>query len=229
MISKPVIACMLWGSWGNNWAGEYVVRLYNMIRKNITVPFDFVCFNDKFNATGEIQYIKMPDFVTEELSLNLPKFYIHSYLDEFIGRRIFLFDLDTIIVNNIDDLLSYDGYFCGIEPFAPKNKNKYLAGGMMSFISGTTTWFWDMVIDDPEYWAENSNGGKERMILPELENQSDEVFDRWQRLYPGKLVSYKRHCKKNDRIPKGASIIAFHGLPRPHQVRNLTIVRKYWR
>ena len=36
---------------------------------------------------------------------------------------------------------------------------------------------------------------------------------RWQKVLPDHIVSYKVHCKKG--VPKGASVVCFHGKPRP--------------
>lgn len=37
----------------------------------------------------------------------------------------------------------------------------------------------------------------------------------WQDDYPGKIVSYKVHCKHGP--PEGAAVICYHGKPRPHE------------
>ena len=41
------VACM---KWGDKYGPEYVNRLYNMVERNTTLPFKFICFTD--NADG---------------------------------------------------------------------------------------------------------------------------------------------------------------------------------
>lgn len=43
-------------------------------------------------------------------------------------------------------------------------------------------------------------------------------FDRWQHVLPGAVVSYKVHSRSNGgKLPAGASVVCFHGNPRPWQ------------
>lgn len=37
----------------------------------------------------------------------------------------------------------------------------------------------------------------------------------WQDDFPGKVVSYKVHCKNG--LPEGAAVVCYHGKPRPHE------------
>ena len=49
-------------------------------------------------------------------------------------------------------------------------------------------------------------------------------YDYLQDDFPGKLVSYKADCLNKEtgkvNIPAGASIVCFHGKPRPHTITN---------
>ena len=42
-IMKYTVACM---KWGNKYGPDYVNKLYNMAKRNLTLPFTFVCFTD---------------------------------------------------------------------------------------------------------------------------------------------------------------------------------------
>ena len=53
------VACM---KWGDKYGPEYVNRLYNMVERNTTLPFKFICFTD--NADGllpEVSVRPLPD------------------------------------------------------------------------------------------------------------------------------------------------------------------------
>ena len=69
--------------------------------------------------------------------------------------------------------------------------------------------------------------GDQEFIYPIVKRSMDYVQD----LYPNREVSYKKHCfsKQNGiNIPEDASIVCFHGNPRPHKVDS-PIIHKHWR
>jgi hypothetical protein len=47
--------------------------------------------------------------------------------------------------------------------------------------------------------------------------------------FPSKIVSFKRHCSTSQgtKIPPNASIICFHGYPRPHSVLD-PCIKLHW-
>jgi hypothetical protein len=63
--------------------------------------------------------------------------------------------------------------------------------------------------------------------------------DIWQEKYPEKIISYKVNIQGKNRFnpswPKlngsleTASIVYFHGNPRPHVVKNLNWMREHWK
>lgn len=209
--NKPVILCMLWGKWGGTNSIQYVKILRNMVARHTTIEYDFYCITDRDMDIEGVNTIKMPEEVAT-WHFNIPKFYMHKTHEELKGRRILFFDLDTIIVNNIDQYLQYDGELCAIRPFNPRNYNISTPGGVLGFENGNTEWIWNAVCSKPEYWADKASG-KERLILSALED--GHTWDRWQDLFPNTLVSYKKHVLTGEDV-SAASIVAFHGDPRPH-------------
>ena len=230
-IFKPVVLCMLWGKWGGQNPLEYVYKLKNMVGRNTTIEHDFMCLNDFEESYRDgIHFVKMPGEATD-MPLNLPKFYMHQ-APELLGKRIIFFDLDMIIVSNIDVYLKYNGYFAGIEPFNPRRKNDYISGGILGFSGGTTNWLYERVKENPQGWANKTQGGKERFVLAELEKESAVLFDRWQRILPKDymVISYKRHIVQRNYFPKQTNVIAFHGNPRPHELPRKNRIKKlYWK
>lgn len=225
---KSVVMCMLWGLWGGEYADQYVSKLYRMVRRNTSVDFDFICLCDRpiRCRDSNIHILPIPPHITK-WQFNLPKTYLHYPFEELKGRQILFFDLDTIIVGNIDHFLNYRGSLCGIEPFAPNNRGKHIGGGVLSFECGAYRGIFTAVEANPVQWAKKTQGGKERLLLKDFEEQYD-GYNYWQKLHPSHVVSFKRHCKRNN-IPTDARIIAFHGIPKPHEVIKNRIVRKYWR
>ena len=68
---------------------------------------------------------------------------------------------------------------------------------------------WEAWIENPDRIMSKYRGDGE--FLRDL--WTDYRF--WQDDYPGKVVSFKVHCKFD--TPKDASVICYHGKPRPHE------------
>lgn len=225
MKNKPVIVCMLWGAWGGTNPIQYVEKLRNMVARHTTIDYDFYCITDRHLGLEGVNEITLPNYITK-WRFNLPKFYMHAEHEQLKGRRVLFFDLDMVLVGNIDDFLLYDGYLCTILPFQKKNHAISTPGGILSFVGGETAWIWETINFNPVYW-ERVTGGKERLILNQLEPH--EKWDRWQNLLPGQLISYKRHVL-NNADSHDVRVIAFHGEPRPHiAAKQSTYINKNWK
>lgn len=228
------VAMMYWGSWGGNrkLAGAYVRNLTRMVRENLSVQFKVVCFVDSVDdleRVERVEYRLIPQSVLK-WRLNLPKLYLHHPDNGMVGT-VLAFDLDTVVVGALLDFAKcgVDGCVCGIRPFNPKNQNKgWLPGGVLKFEAGKWVDLFNEVASKPVKWA-NRTQGKERFIYSRLLDDQQKMY--WQDVLPGQLISYKRHCKKRGgfdgsgrfkpNIPQGARIIAFHGTPQPHMLKEI--------
>lgn len=112
-LEKKYVICL---KWGNKYSSEYVNRLYSMVKRNLTIDYEFVCFTE--NRAGIDPHIR-----TEPLP-NLPvtgwwyKVWFLSNELPFKGTALFL-DLDLIVFRNIDNLFTYkpEKDFCIIRDF----------------------------------------------------------------------------------------------------------------
>ncbi len=212
-----IVACLNAG----NYAGRgqrYVEGLHRMVRRHLTVPHRFVCFTDDEAAYAEgIELRGLPHGGLKgwmnKLSLFKPDVFCPS-------ERVVYFDLDSFIVGNIDFLADYQERFAMLGPFFV-NVAPIFAGlqsGVMAWRGG---------FGATEIWAPfaaagfpNTVGGDQRFI-----NDLHLGPERLQQLFPGKFASYKGHCM--DGVPAGVAVVAFHGLPRPHQAGGWA--RQVWR
>ena len=117
------------------------------------------------------------------------------------GDRVLYFDLDTVITDSIDDIAAYDGYFAALRDFYRPND---LGSGVMAWEAGTVDKIYDRWVElgKPELM-----GGDQQwiyMMMPDAVRLQD--------VYPGKFASYKIGNIEN------ASVVCFHGKPRPHEV-----------
>jgi hypothetical protein len=218
--------CFLWGDWGKPYSVKYVNNLCLMLLLHYKGDFDLTCITDRkptdFHVLVKTQDIQYYD-PTKYGSRNFPKFIIFNPEFRLEGEkpeRVVVIDLDSYIIDdsfkNIID--SYQGDFCGIKPFRPEND--HVGGGLLSvnLKSDTAKKIWNAFVENKDEY-DTLFDGKERLVFKKLID--DGVIprgDRWQELFPGKLVSYKRHVRKlRGKFPAGSCFVAFHGNPRPHQ------------
>jgi len=187
--------------WGDAYSPKYVNNLYNMIRLNTTKQFNFYCFTE--NPKDLYQEIKIID-LPSDLTGWWGKLYMFKKGLFNEGERIVFFDLDTIIVDNIDDILSYDGEFAILRDFYRSNG---YGSGVMAWKVGFGHHIWENwnILNRPML-----PGGDQEFI-----EQQVKVADLWQDLYPSKIQSFKQNNNENFPDIK-ANVICFHGQPKPH-------------
>lgn len=112
------------------------------------------------------------------------------------------FDLDTVITGALDDIINYQGKFAVLRDFY-----RYYGYG-----SGVMIWRGDL----SHIWESWDIAGR-----PEVPG-GDQAWleqvcepEHLQDIFPGRFASYKVHAQ--EAIPKGTSVVCFHGIPRPHQ------------
>lgn len=192
---------------------EYVNRLRDQVRRNLKLKHRFYCITD--DAASEYRAVCKPAAFPgwwEKIRLFKPGMFQP-------GRVLFL-DLDTIIVGDITDIVEgYKGDFATLHDFW---RPAGLGPAVMLWESGWGHFIYQEWAaeghpqTDPrgdQAWLENLNQGRMRKEVDILQD-----------LYPGRFVSYKSSCTQA--VPAGASVVCFHGKPRPHEVGGW--VSQYW-
>lgn len=222
------VCCVLWG---DKFSEDYVHHLKAGVERNSTVQHKFVCYSDR--KIKDIEVIPLIDGMVgwwNKLQL----------FDGRITGRVVYLDLDTLITNNIDWLLEYDGDFAGIEDLGCINAHQphlrgKLQSGVMAWNSEDMIW----VFTEFKFLrnrAMNTFRGDGEYL--------DSVIPKYKRVllqnkYPDQIKSYKYQV-----YPKNVgevSIICFHGRPSIIQSMNETVktsistykpqewVSEYWR
>lgn len=208
-MKEPVtFACV---KWGTLYGPEYANILFDMIRRNMREdqPFRLVCFTDDSTGLDErIEICSLPVGMTGWWN----KLYLFSgWFGE--DELVIFFDLDTVIIGPVDELANYQGRFAQLEDFYQTTKT---ASGVMLFRGCHDVWDAYVEAGMPQDLEGGDPVFLER-VIPKI--------DRLQDLYPGMFVSYKAHAQRA--IPTDASVVCFHGFPRPHQVDDQW-VRDIW-
>lgn len=192
-LGDELIVCCVMVKNYEGMGADYVNILHRAVTKNLTVPHRFVCFTD------------IPHGIEcETRPIEGDGWYAKLFLfKEFTQGRVIFFDLDTLIVGNIDYLADYTGEMAMLRNFySPAN----YGSGVMLWRGG----FGHHITD--AYVAEGCPdipGGDQVYI--ERHTRADLL----QELFPGQVISYKVHAA--NAIPANSSVVCFHGFPHPHQ------------
>jgi len=129
----------------------------------------------------------------------------------FTGRCLYL-DLDSVIVGGLDPLVYRKGAVHLTDWGWARNVH---AGG---------TLVWDAEIEGRRIWEAYTP-----QVPGNYENDQEWMTSLgvWEPL-PAHLVrSYRYHCKAG--VPEGASVIAHHGKPKPHELPPQHWIHEHWR
>ncbi len=219
-LMDPVnIVCM---KWGPKYGPEYVNILYHMVKRNLTLPFRFICCTE-FSAGIEngIEVKPLPRFREPE---GLAAVYCGAWrklalfdkkLYDLQGKLLFL-DLDVVIVGNIDCFFTYSDKLAIIENWSQPGR---LIGQASAFC-----------FEIGKYYQLLEKYQKHQEDV--LKNNRTEQFYITRELGPGNFnffpadwcKSFKMHCLPGGilnsfitptKMPENARIIVFHGSPKP--------------
>lgn len=196
---------------GNKYNPAYVYALRDMVAEYLTIPHEFKC----------ISTLHLPGIFTVKPFVPYQGWW--SKMNLFaprmaIGPSLY-FDLDVAICGSLDYLVDYTKHTFA----APANWAQSGWGGIQSSVmawSGNWTRPLDAIMP---LWPDRYINGAGHTILGGKSFWGDQEFlwdllgDDWVRI--PRICSYKYHCREGS-IPKDASVITFHGPPKPIEVRD---------
>jgi FkbM family methyltransferase len=218
------VACV---RWGEKYSAEYVERLHDMVRRNLPAGFRgrFVCFTDRPQDLAHLAGVELAPLPSgakgwwNKFALFAP--------DAFPkGDRVWFFDLDTVITGPLETLFSYPGSFAILRDVY---RHEGWQSSVMSWIAGSllTDAIHEIAQAELAKYGDSIDqvypGGDQQLIermwehfLPLHMKGAPWPPDILQPMFPGVLRSYKVDCVW--KVPKGTSVVFFHGHPRPHEV-----------
>ena len=223
---------------GTKYGPEYVNKLKYMIKRHTTVPFNFFCFTEQTQGLdNDVTVISLPNDIRFSGWWWKPYVFKEGLFPS--GTVNFFIDLDMVIVNNIDKLLTYmPNEFVGLQDLGRvfgQNLNK-LGSAILKWNANTHTDIWNTLDKTPSI-AQRFRGDQDYL----WHYQKDKIKfypETWIRSYKWEIrsrselvrINGKLNFKeiKNPPINPETSILAFHGSPDPHEVLDPVIVNN-WR
>lgn len=208
------VACVL--KTGPEYTVRHVLALHAGISRYLEVPHRFVCLTDCGAVGGQV--LIRAGIEPIPLKHRWPGWWskLELFRPGLFTGPVFYADLDTIFVGPIDDLvLGHD--FTVLRSFWTERPPTRIGSGLMAW-------------SNPEGMAllyERFRSQPQRAIAEFVttERWGDQGFitvhsprrwEHWQEKHPGRIFSYKLHVlKAAGVVPEGASIICYHGQPRP--------------
>lgn len=229
-------ACVIHGT-GYDW--QYVERLYNMLSRNLPQGIRFHVYTEHDRSVPP----HMVKHILDDWGIGGPKrswWYKMQLFDarHHVGNLLY-FDLDTMIVNDLRWITELSTeHFWTIRDF------RYLQHPCSSMNSSMMWWnvskfahVWHDFCREPRDLIIRRYHGDQDYLNVAITHQYKRFWDdqhfqswRWQCQEGGYDFPRRRHRAPGApaQVDPAASVIVFHGQPKPHQIRD-PIVEAHWR
>ena len=134
---------------------DYVSKLYRSLKRNSTVPFEFICLSDTNDIEADVilPYNHNSDIKKHWHKL---KFFSPQFGGQKLGDDIIIMDIDQVITNNVDDLIGFPVKENELVSYGQWwDNNLRLNGGFYKFKSGSLKKIWNDFALNPEFWQLN--------------------------------------------------------------------------
>jgi hypothetical protein len=201
---------------GGDFTPEHVLWLQDQVRDHLTIPYEFVCLSN----------IQFSGVYCVPLTKGWPGWWSKIELFRHDFGRAFFMDLDTVIVGSLDEMAGHDHQFTALQSLSGEPVRS-LASGVMAWRGPRRDLYQAFKARADHHIAtcnRKGNWGDQGFIHHHVDR-----WDAWQDLFPGQIVSFKTHLKRTLPPPDGASIVCFHGKPRPWESNAAWLDRKYFK
>ena len=227
-VPEPVnVICI---KWGNAYSAEDVNKLFHsVVRYTFFHQVNFYCFTDDSKGLDKeiiVKPLPVLNVAPEDNKYAYKKEagLCDDHLGGLTGKRVFFFDLDSLIVGALDSFFAYPqgDKFYTINDWKHrrgKKANKVGQASCYSWVVGTLGYVKKYFEEHPkEMVARYYTASQEYLSAKVIEKEGKLNFwpDNW-------FKSYRFHCMPNPllrwfvtpRLPKvkGLKMVAFHGLP----------------
>lgn len=224
---KNYVVCL---KHGTKYGADYVNTLYNMVKRHLTLPFEFVCFTeDPTDLNPLIRVEALPNINSAhgwwyKMAMFNPDLPIK-------GNLLFI-DLDVIIFKNIDRLFTYEpNKFCIIRDFnrsLRKDWSKFNSS-VFRLRTGQFPAIWKDFTDNSQSMISRHHGDQDVIYYYISKMPKSFLFwpDEWIQSYKWEMRDRRKLVRNKDGsrnfaqsedpvIKPQTSIAVFHGQPFPH-------------
>jgi hypothetical protein len=224
---------------GTKYSAEYVNKLYNMVQRNCTLEYEFVCLtDDAADLNPNIRTIELPGGISGWWC----KPYMFSRELPLQGTILYM-DLDVVIAGNIDKLFTYQPtHWCTIRDFtrAMRPDWKKYNSSVVRFKTGQLHNVWEDYQKDQINIQRRLHGDQDWLYEATRKNQAMLYPDSW-------ILSWKWEVRRSKEFDFGSAkgqrkfrhienvrprveccVTVFHGDPNPHNCEDPWVVDN-WR
>lgn len=209
---------------GDKYDSDYVNILHNMVKKYITIPFDFICLTEKTQGlSNEIKIINLEDKSIKAwwnkcllFKPGLLKGYcLYLDLDVIILKNINEFLIQNQYLNILSNLISYKG-----KVYNNINSSMlFWNADIEEFNKIYTQYLENKILYDEHIPSANEVIGDQRVIL-----DSNVKYN----FFPSQKIRYMKFLQDKDKLDKNISMIICKGKKQKDNKSNY-FVKKYWK
>jgi hypothetical protein len=131
---------------------DYVTKLYRSLKKNSTIPFEFICLSDTNDIEADV-ILPYNHYSNIKKHWHKLKFFSPQFGGQQPGDDIIIMDIDQVIVKNVDELLGHPVEENELVSYGQWwDNNLKLNGGFYKFKSGSLKKIWDDFSLNPKFW-----------------------------------------------------------------------------
>ena len=131
---------------------DYVSKLYRSLKRNSSIPFEFVCLSDTKDIEADVV---LPYNHHDKIKKHWHKlkFFSPHFAYQKPGDDIIVMDIDQVITGNVDELIGYPVQDNELVTYGVWWTSKLKTnGGFYKFKSGSLKHIWDDFAENPDYW-----------------------------------------------------------------------------
>jgi len=201
---------------------SYLRNLYNMVERNLTVPYRFVCFTDSTVLHKQREFrgkdIDFRQFKRHDFEGWFNKLQLFSPESKLEGDTLYM-DLDVVIMKNIDELatIGESKNFVGMNDFNPSSG--LFNSSIMRFNNQYHSIIWKEYLKRKTEF--NHAHGDQDIISAIIKSHEDSIAfpDSWTQSY--KWLNRKGERYHIDKMTyeqdPNAKVCVFHGNPNPDE------------
>lgn len=194
---------------------DHVRVLRDMLKRNLSLPYRFVCVTDETVAGVDTVRPDMSKHIPGTIFARLMQ-HNPDWARTNLGERILSLDLDIVITGSIDHLVSrQEDFIIWRNPNFPQPGRAFYQSSVQLFSAGARPELWnDFDPKETPKWVNWRFGGKEQAWISERLPWDEAYFDHRDGIYgAGRLGGTGVYSE----LPENACIVSFPGAREPSQ------------